>query len=231
MSAQPVDGDDGLDDLLPDELAAPKGAAAPLRRTPAQTKALAKRAEQQTLQAAAKANAVRLAQIVNLHIAGFSLADIGAQIGASEAEIDRMLQQDSSRYVRSQPALRNYVRNFISEKYSGLLDAVWDEATDKTHHAKLEHQDRALRILDRMAKLHGAEMPVQSEVKVDTAPEAVEALVKALSARQGLGYDDSIFDVVDADVVSDIVTEAHERTEVSGNEADQPQEGDPEDGF
>ena len=85
MSAQT---DEELDDLLPDELS--KGAAVPLVRSAAQTKALAKRAQDQELAAAARANAARLAQIVNLHIAGFSLAEIGASIGASADEIERM---------------------------------------------------------------------------------------------------------------------------------------------
>ena len=196
---------------------APKGRAAPLVKTP-QQKALAKRqeaaAEKQSLE---KANAQRLAQIVNLHIAGYSLSQIGNAIGASAEDVDRMLQQDASRYVRSQPALRVYVRNWISERYTKMLDAVWEEATDKTHRDKLENQDRALRILDRMERLHGASAPTQTEVKVEAAPEAVERLVQALSQQQGMGYDVNIFDVIDGEVVHEAALEAHSRTEVSGN--------------
>lgn len=176
--------------------------------------------------------AARLAQVVNLHIAGFSLADIGDAIGASAEEVDRMLAADAARYVRAQPALRTYVRNWVSERYTKMLDADWDQATDKTHPHKLEHQDRVLRILDGMRKLHGADAPVQSEVKVDAAPEAVERLVSVLASQQGLAYDADIFDVVDADVVGDAVHEAAEQapeiTAVSGNavEEDQPDDGD-----
>lgn len=239
MSAQASEPDDDLGDLLPDDLNTGvltgqvmpgKGRAVPLVRTPAQTKALAARTEKQTLEAAAKANAVRLAQIVNLHIGGFSLADIGAQIGASEAEVDRLLTSDTARYVRSQPALRIYVRNWISEKYMKMIEADWDAASDPKHGEKLEHQDRVVRILDRMSKLHGADMPVQSEVKIDAAPEAVEKLVAALAKGQGLGYDTNIFDVVDADVVEDAVEETHIATEVSGNAVGDAQAGD-ESGF
>lgn len=235
MSAQPIDDepdDSSLDDLLPDELTpAPKKRAAPLVRTPAQTKALAKRREAQSLEAAAKANAVRLAQIVNLHIAGYSLAEIGAQIGASADEVDRMLTQDAARYVRSQPSLRTYVRNWISGKYMSMIEADWDEATDKASTTKLENQDRVVRMLDRMAKLHGAEMPTQSEVTIDAAPEAVEKLVNALAAGQGLGYDENIFDIVEADIVHEAAEQAEQATEVSGNAADEPQDGEPVDGF
>lgn len=179
--------------------------------------------EQQTQ---AAQSAVRLAQIVNLHIAGYSLGQIGASIGATADEVDRLLAADAQRYVRSQPALRVYVRNWVSERYTKLLEAVWDEATDKTHREKLENQDRALRILDRMTRLHGAEAPVQTEVKIDAAPEAVERLVNALAAGQGLGYDTSIFDsvndIVDAEVVHDAVEQSHAALEaaseaVSGN--------------
>lgn len=176
-----------------------KGKAVEVPPTAAQ-KAAAKRAAAQRLE---KAEAQRLAQIVNLHIAGLSLAEIGAQIGATADEVDRMLQRDATRYVRTQASLRVYVRNYVSARYTQLLDAVWDEATDKAHARKLENQDRALKILDSMRKLHGADAPVQSEVKVEAAPESVDALVQALSKAQGMGYDANVFDVVDAEVVDE----------------------------
>lgn len=208
-----------------------KGSAAPLVRTPAQQARLEEFERKQAEKAALAADAARLAQIINLQIAGFTLADIGARIGATEQEVDRLLNRDMARYVRNQPALRTYVRNYISGKYSDLLEAVWDEATDKTHKEKLEHQDRALRILDKMAKLHGAEAPSQTEVKVDAAPEAVERLVHALAASQGLGYDDSIFDVVPGSLVHDVAEESRAALNVSGNAVSQPQGDEPDDGF
>jgi hypothetical protein len=227
-----------LDDLLPDDLLPAKGKAAPLVRTPRQKAAIAKRQEQTKAEAdlanqqsKAQADAARLAQVVNLHIAGMSLAQIGAAIGASADEVDRMLMTDTQRYVRTQPALRVYVRNFISERYNKLLEAVWDEATDKNHREKLEHQDRALRILDRMERLHGAAAPTQTEVKVDAMPEIVEKMVTALATSQGLGYDTSIFDVVDAEVVHESVDRAAAATLDAGERVGEMQEGDPEDGF
>lgn len=173
-----------------------------------------------------QAASARLAQIVNLHIAGYSLAQIGDSIGASADEVDRMLQQDASRYVRTQPVLRTYVRNWVSERYTKLLDTVWVDATDPTKPKMLESQDRALRILDRMAKLHGAEAPIQSEIKVESAPETVERLVDVLSKAQGMGYDASIFDVIDAEVLHESVEQAHEITVVSGNAVEQSQPED-----
>lgn len=178
------------------------------------------------VQTPAQASAARLAQIVNLHIAGMSLSDIGAAIGATADEVDRMLAADAQRYVRSQPALRTYVRNYISGKYTTLLEAVWDDASDKNARNKLEAQDRALRILDKMAKLHGAEAPTQAEVKVEAAPEAVEKLVQVLSQAQGFGYDTSIFDVVDGEVVHEATEQSAAALEVSGNAVGEDQPGD-----
>lgn len=199
-------------------------------KIPATTRALTpeqrcarKKAEADAL---TKASAMRLAQIVNLHLAGMSLAEIGATIGASADEVDRMLSTDAQRYIRSQPALRVYVRNYISAKYTDLLDAIWDDATDKTASGKitangfdrkLASQDRAIKILDRMAKLHGADAPVQTEIKVEAAPEAVDRLVQALAASQGQGYDVSIFDVIEGEVVHEAATQAGVAAEVSGN--------------
>ena len=201
---------------------------APLVRTQEQDEQIGAAAVKADAQTQAQAAAARLAQIVNLHISGMSLAAIGAAIGASADEVDRMLAQDTQRYVRSQPALRVYVRNYVSEKYSKLLDAVWDEATDKNHRAKLENQDRALRILDKMARLHGAEAPTQAEVKVEAAPEAVEKLVQVLSQAQGFGYDVDIFDgdVVDAELVHDAVGQSAGALESASRAVEQEQPDD-----
>lgn len=222
---------DDLSDLLPEDLLPGKHKAVPVVRTQAQVRAAARAEAKAEAMALEKANAARLAQIVNLHIAGFSLAEIGASVGASADEIDRLLTNDTARYVRNQPALRTYVRNWISKKYMTMIEADWDEATDKNSSEKLENQDRVMRMLDRMAKLHGAEMPVQSEVKVEAAPEAVEKLVQALAAGQGLGYDESIFDVVDAEVVSEASDEIGTALAVSGNAVENRQEGESDDGF
>lgn len=209
-----MDSDTEVDDLL-DQVTTPKKGAVVKKRSKASIAAQKK----QDLAAANKANAQRLAQVVNLMISGHSLAEIGAAIGATEAEVDRMLQADMTRYVRSQPALRVFVRNYISGKYTGLLEAVWDEATDRDHPQKLENADRALRILNSMAKLHGAEAPTQTEIKVDAAPEAVERLVQSISAAQGLGYDVDIFDAeVVGEIVEDMKEATNEMIEVSGNQ-------------
>ncbi len=226
------------DDLLPDNLLpAPKGKAAPVVRTKKQQAAAQKATEAAEearvlalAQTAAQAQAARLAQIVNLHIAGYSLADIGAQIGATEAEVDRMLANETARYVRNQPALRTYVRNYISGKYAGMLEAVYDQATDKNHGSQLEYFDRAQRVLAQMGRLHGAEAPTQTEVKVESAPEAVDALVKRIAAAQGSGYDVDIFDV-DEDDIHEAVVLGEEAVVVSGNELEQAQPGESDDGF
>lgn len=197
--------------------------------TKAETAAQARARQQKTLE---HEDAARLAQVVNLHIAGFSLADIGAAIGATAQEVDRMLANDTARYVRSQPALRTYVRNYISGKYTKLLEAVWDTAVDQTAAAdqKLAHQDRAVRLLERMAKLHGADAPTQTEVTVDVIPENVDKMVQLLSRAQGRGYDTSIFDdVVDGevvDMVGEVAEEAQLALEASSAALEQPQDGD-----
>ena len=238
-----VDEDSELDDLLPDDLA-PKGKARPLVRTKRQVEttvaadeAAKAKAEAEAVALRDKANAARLAQIVNLHIAGISLAEIGASIGATADEVDRMLQQDAQRYVRSQPALRIYVRNFISKHYADMLAVDMPVALDPLHEEKLEHQDRAIKLLDKMAKLHGAEAPVQSEVKVESAPESIDRMVQLLSAQAGRAYDVDIFDdddegeIYDAEVeevgVDDLVSATSKALEVSGN-AVEDSDGDDE---
>jgi arginine/lysine/ornithine decarboxylase len=223
MSAQEIE-----DDLLPDDLRPePKGAAVPLKRTKKQ----AARALKSARDAEIQSSAARLAQIVNLHIGGYSLAQIGATIGASAEEVDRLLSQDTARYIRSQPALRTYVRNWVSERYMKMIEADYDKAIDPAANDRLENQDRVMRMLDRMAKLHGAEAPTQSEVKVEAGTETVDNLVARIAASQGMGYDTAIFDTVPGEVVHQASADAAEATRVSGNQLEAPQDGDPDDGF
>lgn len=182
--------------------------------------------EQVPAQPVQSQSAARLAQIVNLTIAGYSLEDIGTAIGATAAEVDEMIQRDAARYVRNQPQLRVHTRRWIGERYTKLLDAVWDDASNPTSPRRFDAQDRAMRTLDSMRKLYGADAPTQTEVKVDAAPEAVEALVQALSKNQGLGYDVDVFDVVEAEVIHETVEQAEHDTEVSGNAVGDPAPGD-----
>lgn len=195
--------------------------------TPAQKTARTKARLKAERDALVKADEVRLAQIVNLMLAGLSPAEIGLQIGATADEVEQMIMRDAQRYIRTQPALRTYVRKWISGKFTELLEAIWDDATEKTSNSKitangfdrkLASQDRAIKILDRLAKLHGADAPTQTEIKVEAAPEAVDRLVAALAASQGQGYDVSIFDVVEGDVVHEAVEQAGMELEQSASD-------------
>lgn len=209
-----------------------KGRALPATRTPKVGKNPANITKRTAVPGSAQAEATgrveaaRLAQIVNLHIAGYSLAEIGESIGMTAAEVDRILNQDVARYVRSQPALRVFVRNFISEKYLGLLESSYPQATDKGHEKQLEYYDRVLRTLQQMGRLHGAEVPSQSEVKVDAAPELVQAMVDSIAEKQGLAYDLDVFDdIEEADIV-----EAHEEAKAAlADASEMVGEGDDED--
>jgi hypothetical protein len=206
-----------------------KGRAVPIKAGKNPAKVTKKTAVPGSAQAeaTAKVEAVRLAQIVNLHIAGYSLSEIGEAIGATAQEVDRMITQDAARYVRSQPALRAYVRNWISEKYHGLLEASYDQATDKTNKAQLEFYDRTLRTLAQMQRLHGAEVPTQSEVKLDAAPEMVQTMVEALSKQQGQAYDPTVFDeILDAEIISDSHDQAQRALEESGKAVEQETDDD-----
>lgn len=243
MSTQAIQADDladavqadDLSDLLPDDLQpGVKHKAVPLVRSAKQRKqagVVARREAAVAKQAELQTQSARLAQIVNLHIGGYSLSQIGVSIGATAEEVDRLLAQDTARYVRSQPALRTYVRNWVSERYMKMIEADWDAASDASHREKLEHQDRVMRMLKDMAKLHGAEAPTQTEVKVETAPETVDRLVQRLAASQGLGYDTDIFDIVDAEEVHEAVEETAAFLETSSHDVSQTQEGDPDAGF
>lgn len=169
--------------------------------TPAQKAGLTKKKRKAEADRLVRAEAQRLAQIVNLHIAGMSLAEIGAAIGMTADQVDQMIQKDAARYIRSQPQLRNYVRGWISREYEAMLRANRAAATDEGDARKLENQDRSIRLLDSLRKLHGADAPVQQEIRIEATPEAVEEMVVRLSRERGQAYDDTVFDV---EVIEDV---------------------------
>lgn len=229
MSDAPPDIDD-LDDwgdledfpMLGDEQALPAedqpvsekppGSAkgAPVQRTAKQVAAAEKAAEEAAKKKSlteASAAAQRTAQVANLLIAGASFEEIGASIGMTAPEVEKMLMADTNRFIRTQPALRAWVRNLVSAKTAELLEAVFPMATDPKHIDFLPAQDRAAKHLVNLARLHGAEAPTQTEIKMETSPESVQSMVDRIAAAAGRGYDASVFDedddVMDGDVVED----------------------------
>lgn len=210
----------------------PKPKGKPIVRTAKQQKAIEKVEAERSLvdqRTKAKADAAQLAQVVNLVIAGHSFEEIGASIGASAAEVENMVTHGAARYVRTQPALRTWVRNWINAKYTALIDTNWDIATDPMHPEKLEHQDRVLKMLTGMERLHGAAAPTQSEVKVEHSHDAVEKLVRHLAERQGQGYDVSIFDdddIVEGEVIHDSAQSALAALEQASKQVEVPDSND-----
>lgn len=211
-----------------------KPRAVPLVRTTKQVEVSEKAAEAARVKAEADAAelavrqaSMRTAQIANLLIGGHTFESIGAATGASAKEVEDMLNADSTRYIRSQPALRQWVRRWASGKYSELLGSVWDQAVNPNHREQLAYQDRARPLVERITKLHGAEAPTQAEVKIEQAPESVQRIVDAIAASQGMGYDVDIFDTPDV-VDGVLVDETHAAEIRSAEQADSDQPEDEE---
>lgn len=222
----------------------PKKKGAPVQRTPAQIAALeraarVKREADDLAEQKTKADAVaaRTAQIANLLISGHTFESIGAQIGMTATELEREFNKDSARYVRTQASLRIWVRNYLSSQYAAMLAVDMPRATDAQRPDMLEHQDRAMRLLKEMGRLHGAEAPTQSEVKVEAAPESIERMVRKLAEQQGAGYDMDVFDLDDDDVTEvgeqaqAAPADALRALEAASREVERPQEGDNDDGL
>lgn len=204
-----------------------KGKAVALKRTKKQAAAAKKAAERQEaedLRQADVAAAQQLAQMVNLKIAGHSFASIGAAIGKTADEVEQMFEREAGRYIRTQPALRAYARNMISEKTMGLLEATYDQAVDTKRPDQLEYVASAQKTLRDLARLHGADAPTQSEVTVAASDETVEALVNSLAQGKGLSYDMDVFDL-DPEDVEEMVEQSHAALEASEATLDQDTSG------
>lgn len=168
--------------------------------------------------------AQRAAQVANLLIAGYSYEEIGASIGATAQEVEKMLTGDVARYIRTQPALRQWTRRWLSGKMTGLLEAVYDQAVDPTHRDQLAYHDRARATLKDLAKLHGAEAPTQVEVEMPNVTDAVQQVLDKVAASQGLAYDVDVFDL-DPEDITEMTEHEAKALEAAEQEVDDDQTG------
>lgn len=168
--------------------------------------------------------AQRAAQVANLLIAGYSYEEIGASIGATAQEVEKMLTGDVARYIRTQPALRQWTRRWLSGKMTGLLEAVYDQAVDPTHRDQLAYHDRARATLKDLAKLHGAEAPTQVEVEMPNVTDAVQQVLDKVAASQGLAYDVDVFDL-DPEDITEMTEHEAKALEAATQEVDDDQTG------
>jgi len=93
------------------------------------------------------------------------------------------------------------MRAVTSMRLDRLLQAVWGPATDQKHRDHLNYSRTALAIIDRQAKLHGADAPQRVEVSRPDDERKEAWLRLALQQVGGMKGLEAEADIIDAEVV------------------------------
>jgi hypothetical protein len=128
------------------------------------------------------AMADRQRRAMDLKLAGATFEQIAQQIGYADASgAYRAVQRG---LTETQRPAADELRETFSRRLDRLLLAVWPQAV----HGDLKAVECARRLVDQQAKLHGANLPVKSEVDVtvterSAADAALDELVAELERR------------------------------------------------
>lgn len=125
--------------------------------------------------------AERTKKALQLRLAGAAYRDIAKVVGVSHGTV----HDDVQRALRDIPKREaDDLRAVEVERLDALQKAVWDDAMD----GDLQAVDRAVRIIDRRAKMLGLDAPQQVEVSgqdVDLDATVAKILAAAQIAQNG----------------------------------------------
>lgn len=144
-------------------------------------------------------SATKAEAAVAMALYGASYTEIKNQLGYSSAYRARAAVERALAASADSEDDRDKMRTLISKRLNRLLAAHMPKAVNPEEPNQLAYSARALAIIDRQAKLYGADAPTQIAVSVsdDHIREYLEALVPA--AREDQLQIEA--DIMDADVV------------------------------
>lgn len=127
---------------------------------------------------------VRVAQsIMQLREAGFrdydEIADI-LSLGSAK-EVEDALIKGLSAQERDDPKSMARSRELLDRRLERLLRAVWTKALDPSHPEQMAAQARALALIDRHAKLIGADAATKVDVEITPTQRDMADFIAAVS--------------------------------------------------
>lgn len=137
---------------------------------------------------------------VKLRLAGASPGEIAEHLGyVNGRAAQRAVETALARTVPDEK--RDHMRQLLSGRLDTLLRAVMGKARNQKHPDQLSAVRAAVAIIDRQAKLHGADRPTEIAVYTPMASE-IEQFVAAINAAK-MGALPEEADIVDGEVAED----------------------------
>jgi phosphoglycolate phosphatase-like HAD superfamily hydrolase len=150
-------------------------------------------------------SATKAEAAVTLAMMGASPTDIAKTLNYSSAYRAARAVERALASAANDPLEREQMRKLIGKRLDRLLSAVMGNALDPNNPNQLAFHARALAVVDRQAKLYGADAPLQ--VQVNAADEQILAFVEMVSpnaAADKLAIEADPMadeDIVDAEVI------------------------------
>jgi hypothetical protein len=106
--------------------------------------------------------AYRRTKVVQLRLAGRTLADIGRELGCSPQRVHAIL----TREMQSAQGLRKETAEELLQLELQRLDVLQAAVWDKALAGDLKAVETALRVIDRRVRLRGLDAPTRSQITV-----------------------------------------------------------------
>lgn len=147
----------------------------------------------------------RAAAAVALRIDGAGYSDIARVLDYSSAQRARQAIENALAEQAGTPEQIEHIRWLNARRLEKILNSLMRRATNPKDPDHLQYARMAVVVIDRHAKLYGADAPQKMAVQITPGQSELEAWVMQ-TARQVMAIEDE-GDIIDAEVVEDEPTE------------------------
>lgn len=149
-----------------------------------------------------KANAA-----IQLSIAGASWDEIATVVGYPTARQAKVAVERALEKELHTESSQKFLRALYGKRLDRLLRAVWGKAIDTEHPDQFVAVAEARRIIDRQARLTGADAPTEYVVTTPAQAELERWVSEVLKHKAPELEEADIFDVVEGEVVDEFTSE------------------------
>lgn len=140
---------------------------------------------------------------ITLRRSGATWDEIAEVLGFPTGHHCQLATEKALQKALDNPEGRAFMRKLAGDRLDRLLRSVWKDSINEGSPTHLASMDRALKIIDRQAKLHGLDAPTEYVVSTPTAAE-IERWVSEVSGAGTKQIEEAdIFGVIEGKVVPD----------------------------
>lgn len=155
--------------------------------------------EADVVETAIDKSATKAEAAVALLVYGASYTEIKNRLGYSSAYRARMACERALAASADSEEDRDKMRLLIGKRLNRLLSSHMAQAVDPKNPAQLAYSARVLAIIDRQAKLYGADAPTQ--IQITPSDQYIQEFLEMVVPMAKADQDQIEADIMDADVV------------------------------